>query len=43
MKGIKSTRISDGLLINFASYKFQIKKHILNPTDGGIPPSESSR
>ena len=39
---LKSSRISDGLLINFGSYKFQIKKYILTPTGGGIPPSESS-
>ncbi len=39
---LKSSRISDGLLINFGSYKFQIKKYILNPTGGGTPPSESS-
>ncbi|MEI6339737.1 MAG: hypothetical protein WCQ57_14320 [Verrucomicrobiota bacterium] len=42
MKGIKSTRISDALLINFGSYKFQIKKYILKPTDGGPLPSNSS-
>jgi len=39
---LKSSRISDGLLINFGSYKFQIKKYILTPTGGGISPSESS-
>ena len=27
---LKSARIEDGLLINFGSYKFQIKKYILN-------------
>ena len=27
---LKSTRIEDGLLINFGSYKFQIKKYILS-------------
>jgi hypothetical protein len=26
---LKSSRIEDGLLINFGSYKFQIKKYIL--------------
>lgn len=33
---LKSTRIEHGLLINFGSYRFQIKKYILNgpsPTD----------
>ncbi|MFZ4683031.1 MAG: GxxExxY protein [Terrimicrobiaceae bacterium] len=39
---LKSSRISDGLLINFGSYKFQIKKFILNSTDGGTFPSDSS-
>jgi hypothetical protein len=27
---LKSTRIEDGLLINFGSYRFQIKKYILS-------------
>jgi hypothetical protein len=27
---LKSSRIEDGLLINFGSYKFQIKKYILS-------------
>ena len=27
---LKSTRIEDGLLINFGSYKFEIQKYILN-------------
>lgn len=27
---LKSTRIEHGLLVNFGSYKFQIKKYILN-------------
>jgi len=27
---LKSARIEDGLLINFGSYRFQIKKYILS-------------
>lgn len=39
---LKSSRVSDGLLINFGSYKFQIRKYILNSTDSGTFSSESS-
>ena len=31
---LKSSRIEHGLLINFGSYRFQIKKYVLSP-DGG--------
>ena len=31
---LKSARIEDGLLINFGSYKFEIRKFILNKVDG---------
>ena len=27
---LKSSRVEDGLLINFGSYKFEIKKYVLN-------------
>ncbi len=36
---LKSARIEDGLLINFGSYRFQIKKYVLSdrlPVDGQI-------
>lgn len=39
---LKSSRVSDGLLINFGSSKFQIKKYTLNSTDSGTFPSASS-
>ena len=32
---LKSTRIEHGLLINFGSYKFEIKKYILTPCGTG--------
>ena len=34
---LKSTRIEHGLLINFGSYKFEIKKYVLS--QGGSPPA----
>jgi GxxExxY protein len=32
---LKSTRIETGLLINFGSYKFEIKKYLLTPRPDG--------
>ncbi len=34
---LKATRIEHGLLINFGSYKFEIKKYILTNTQGTQP------
>lgn len=31
---LKSSRIEHGLLINFGSYRFQIKKYVLSPNGG---------
>jgi GxxExxY protein len=33
---LKSARMDHGLLINFGSYRFQIKKYVLTPISGGI-------
>ena len=39
---LKSSRVENGLLINFGSYKFQIKKYILTQSDhGGTPSNEA--
>ena len=33
---LKSAKIEDGLLINFGSYKFEIKKYMMNRASGQV-------
>ena len=35
---LKSARIDDGLLMNFGSYKFEIKKYVMNQDATQSPP-----